>query len=248
MFGAVAKTYLATKLGVDPKDLVIVSIMPCLAKKYEAARPELSGEGEANVDYVLSTRELGRMIRESGMDFAGLPEEEFDNPMGQSSGAAVIFGTTGGVIEAALRTAYEWLTNTRLENVDFTQLRGLEGIREATVDINGTPIRIAIAHGLGNARKLLERIQRGEVQYHAIEIMACPGGCIGGGGQPYHHGDIEILKKRAAALYSEDRTKTIRRSHENQDVMRLYGEFLGKPYGDKAHELLHTSYTKREKI
>ena len=248
MFGAVAKTYLATKLGVDPKDLVIVSIMPCLAKKYEAARPELSGEGEMNVDYVLSTRELGRMIRESGMDFAGLPEEEFDNPMGQSSGASVIFGTTGGVIEAALRTAYEWLTNTRLENVDFVQLRGLEGIREATVDINGTPIRIAIAHGLGNARKLLERIQRGEVQYHAIEIMACPGGCIGGGGQPYHHGDIEILKKRAAALYSEDRTKTIRRSHENQDVMRLYGEFLGKPYGDKAHELLHTSYTKREKI
>ena len=248
MFGAVAKTYLATKLGVDPKDLVIVSIMPCLAKKYEAARPELSGEGEMNVDYVLSTRELGRMIRESGMDFAGLPEEEFDNPMGQSSGASVIFGTTGGVIEAALRTAYEWLTNTRLENVDFVQLRGLEGIREATVDINGTPIRIAIAHGLGNARKLLERIQRGEVQYHAIEIMACPGGCIGGGGQPYHHGDIEILKKRAAALYTEDRTKTIRRSHENQDVMRLYGEFLGKPYGDKAHELLHTSYTKREKI
>ncbi len=248
MFGAVAKAYLAKKLGLDPKDLVIVSIMPCLAKKYEAARPELSGEGEQNVDYVLSTRELGRMIRESGMDFAGLPEEEFDNPMGQSSGAAVIFGTTGGVIEAALRTAYEWLTGERLEKVDFHQLRGLQGIREATVKVNDLDVRIAIAHGLGNARKLLERIQRGEAQYHAIEIMACPGGCIGGGGQPYHHGDVEILKKRAAALYSEDEAKTIRRSHENQDVMRLYGEFLGAPYGDLAHELLHTSYTKRERI
>jgi len=248
MFGAVAKTYLSQKLGVDPKDLVIVSIMPCLAKKYEAARPELSGEGEQNVDYVLSTRELGRMIRESGMDFQSLPEEEFDNPMGQSSGAAVIFGTTGGVIEAALRTAYEWLTGNRLENVDFQQLRGMEGIREATVKVNDLDVKIAIAHGLGNARKLLEKIQRGEATYHAIEIMACPGGCIGGGGQPYHHGDIEILKKRAAAVYTEDRAKTIRRSHENQDVMRLYGEFLGTPYGDKAHELLHTSYTKREKV
>jgi NADH-quinone oxidoreductase subunit G len=246
MFGAIAKTYLAAKMGIKPEDMVIVSIMPCLAKKYEAVRPELAGENLPNVDYVLSTRELARMIREAGIDFANLPDEEFDSPFGSSTGAAVIFGTTGGVIEAALRTAYEWLTGQKLADVEFTQLRGLDGIREATVRINDLDLKIAIAHGLGNARKLLEAIRDGKANYHAIEIMACPGGCVGGGGQPYHHGNIELLKKRAAALYEEDRSKPLRCSHDNPDIIQLYKEFLGEPYGEKAHELLHTHYTKRE--
>jgi NADH-quinone oxidoreductase subunit G len=246
MFGAIAKTYLAAKMGIKPEDLMIVSIMPCLAKKYEAVRPELTGEDIPNVDYVLSTRELARMIREAGIDFQRLPDEEFDRPFGSSTGAAVIFGTTGGVIEAACRTAYEWLTGHKLENVEFQQLRGFDGIREATVKINDLDLKIAIAHGLGNARTLLEAIRDGRASYHAIEIMACPGGCIGGGGQPYHHGNIELLKKRAAALYEEDRSKPLRCSHENPDIIQLYKEFLGEPYGPKAHELLHTHYTKRE--
>lgn len=248
MFGAVAKTYLAERMGVKAQDIVVVSVMPCLAKKYEAARPELTGAGSPDVDYVISTRELARMIREAGIDFTMLSDEEFDHPMGTSTGASVIFGTTGGVIEAALRTAYEWLTGTALEDVDFHQLRGFDGIREGSVLINGEEIKIAIAHGLGNARRLLESIRDGKAFYHAIEIMACPGGCIGGGGQPYHHGDINLLKKRAAAIYEEDRAKPIRRSHQNPDIIMLYREFLGEPYGAKAHELLHTHYTPRERI
>jgi NADH-quinone oxidoreductase subunit G len=248
MFGAVAKTYLAERMGVKAQDIVVVSVMPCLAKKYEAARPELTGAGSPDVDYVISTRELARMIREAGINFTMLSDEEFDHPMGTSTGASVIFGTTGGVIEAALRTAYEWLTGTVLEDVDFHQLRGFDGIREGSVMINGEEIKIAIAHGLGNARRLLESIRDGKAFYHAIEIMACPGGCIGGGGQPYHHGDINLLKKRAAAIYEEDRAKPIRRSHQNPDIIMLYREFLGEPYGAKAHELLHTHYTPRERI
>lgn len=248
MFGAIAKTYYAKKFNIDPAKMVVVSIMPCLAKKYEAARPELQQEELKNVDYVLTTRELGLMVKEAGIDFNTLEDNEFDNPLGESTGASVIFGTTGGVIEAALRTAYEWLTNETLEKVEFTQLRGFEGIREATVNINGTDIKIGVAHGLGNARKLLEAIRSGEADYHAIEIMACPGGCVGGGGQPYHHGNVEIIKKRAEAIYREDQGKARRKSHENKDVMKLYEEFLGEFYGEKAHELLHTHYTKREKI
>lgn len=248
MFGAIAKTYFAKKYNIDPEKIVVVSVMPCLAKKNEAARPELSGEGKQNVDYVITTRELGMMIKESGIDFQSLGDEEYDNPLGESTGAGVIFGATGGVIEAALRTAYEWLTGKTLENVDFNQLRGFEGIREATVDINGQDIKIGVAHGLGNARKLLEAIRKGEVNYHAIEIMACPGGCIGGGGQPYHHGDDTLIKKRAEAIYREDQGKAKRKSHENLDVIKLYEEYLGEFYGDKAHELLHTHYTKREMI
>jgi NADH-quinone oxidoreductase subunit G len=248
MFGAVAKTHLAEQMGVKSQDIVVVSVMPCLAKKYEAARPELTGAGSPDVDYVISTRELARMIREAGIDFTMLSDEEFDHPMGTSTGASVIFGTTGGVIEAALRTAYEWLTGTALEEVDLHQLRGFDGIREASVLINGDEIKIAIAHGLGNARRLLESIRDGKAFYHAIEIMACPGGCIGGGGQPYHHGDINLLKKRAAAIYAEDQAKPLRCSHQNPDIIRLYREFLGEPYGAKAHELLHTHYTPRERI
>lgn len=248
MFGAVAKTYLAEKLGIDPKNMVVVSVMPCLAKKYEAARPELSNNGNQDVDIVITTRELGLMLKEAGIDFNSLDDSDFDNPLGESTGASVIFGATGGVLEAALRTAYEWLTKDTLGNVEFHALRGLDGVKEASVKINGQDINVAVAHGLGNARKILEAIRAGEANYHAIEIMACPGGCIGGGGQPYIHGDMDILKKRAEAIYSEDRGKAKRKSHENEAVLKLYEEFLGEPYGDKAHELLHTHYVKRQKL
>lgn len=248
MFGAVAKTYLAQKLGVDPKNIVVVSVMPCLAKKYEAARPELSESGNQDVDIVITTRELAKMLREAGIDFNSLEDSDFDNPLGESTGASVIFGATGGVLEAALRTAYEWLTEETLENVEFHALRGMDGVKEATVKINDMDVNVAVAHGLGNARKILEAIKAGKANYHAIEIMACPGGCIGGGGQPYIHGDVEILKKRAMGIYNEDRGKTKRKSHENEAVLKLYEEFLGEPYGEKAHELLHTHYIKRQKI
>lgn len=248
MFGAVAKTYLAQKLGIAPKDMIVVSVMPCLAKKYEAARPELSHDGIQDVDIVITTRELARMCKEAGIDFASLEDSDFDNPLGESTGASVIFGATGGVIEAALRTAYEWITKETLTDVDFTAVRGMDGIKEATVDVAGTAVKIAVAHGLGNARTLLENIRDGKAEYHAIEVMACPGGCIGGGGQPYHRGDVEILKKRTEALYGADKLKAKRKSHENADVIKLYEEFLGEPYGEKAHELLHTHYVKRQKM
>lgn len=248
MFGTIAKTYLAEKLGIDPEKMVVVSIMPCLAKKYEVIRPELKHEGKKNVDLVITTRELAAMIKEAGIDFTSLPDEDFDDPLGESTGASVIFGTTGGVIEAALRTAYEWLTNKPLENVEFQSVRGLDGLKEATININGQDIRIGVAHGLGNARKLLESIQKGESKYHAIEIMACPGGCIDGGGQPYHFGNLEVVKKRMEAIYKEDRNKKIRKSHENPAVLKMYEEYIGEIGGEKAHRLLHTHYTKREKI
>jgi NADH-quinone oxidoreductase subunit G len=246
MFGAIAKTYLAKKIGVDPEKIVVVSVMPCLAKKFEAARPELTSKDAASVDYVITTRELAAMVREAGIIFNDLPDVDFDKVMGESSGAAVIFGTTGGVIEAAVRTAYTWLTGNKPENVEFTALRGIEGIKEATYDINGQEIKIAVAHGLGNARELLEAVRDKKATYHAIEIMACPGGCVGGGGQPYHGNDPETILKRAAAIYDEDRSKAIRCSHENEEVLKLYEEFLGEPYSHKAHELLHTTFTKRE--
>ena len=248
MFGVIAKSFLAEKMGVPSEKIVVISVMPCLAKKYEAARPELAYEGNSHVDIVISTRELGQMIREAGIDFTTLPDEPFDNPLGESTGASVIFGATGGVIEAALRTTAEWMTGKPLEKIDFHQLRGMEGIREATVMINDQELRIAVAHGLGNARKILEAIREGRTQYHAIEIMACPGGCIGGGGQPYLHGNYEILTKRVAAIYEEDRLKPIRKSHENPMIQTLYREFLGEPYGHKAHELLHTHYTPRDTL
>jgi len=248
MFGAVAKTYLADKIGIAPENIVVVSVMPCLAKKYEAARPELSNNGNQDVDIVITTRELAKMLKEAGIDFNSLEEGEFDNPLGESTGASVIFGATGGVLEAALRTAYEWLTEETLENVEFHALRGMDGVKEATVKINDMDVNVAVAHGLGNARKIIEAIRAGEANYHAIEIMACPGGCIGGGGQPYIHGDVEILKKRAEGVYSEDRGKVRRKSHENEAVLKLYEEFLGEPYGEKAHELLHTHYVGRQKL
>ena len=246
MFGAIAKTYFADKIGVKREDLIVVSIMPCVAKKYESERDEFKVDGNPDVDFALTTRELAHLIKQANMDIKTLPEEDFDSPMGESTGASVIFGVTGGVIEAATRTAYEVFTKKKLEKVEFQQLRGLEGIRAAKVDFNGLELNIGIAHGLGNARKLLEDIRAGKSEFHAIEIMACPGGCIGGGGQPLHHGDSSILKKRAAALYREDDGKAIRKSHENPAIAELYEKFLGTPMSEKAHHLLHTHYASKQ--
>jgi len=247
MFGSVAKNYFTQNTGIARENMVVVSIMPCLAKKYECTREEFSVNGNPDVDYSLSTRELANLIKQSNIDFNTLPDEDFDNPLGESSGAGVIFGTTGGVIEAAIRTAYELYTGKKLSKVDFKELRGLEGIRHATIDFNGLPINIGIAHGLGNARKLLEDIRSGKSQFHAIEIMACPGGCIGGGGQPLHHGNSKIIKARQEAIYREDLNKPIRKSHENPYIIKLYEEFFGKPMSEKAHHLLHTIYYDRSK-
>ena len=247
MFGAIAKSYFAEKIEVDRKDMVVVSIMPCLAKKYECQREEFSVDGNPDVDFSISTRELAHLIKQANLDLNKLTEEEFDAPLGESSGAGVIFGATGGVIEAATRTAYEIHTGQSLKKVDFEQLRGMDGIRSATVDFNGFEVKIGIAHGLGNARKLLNEVKAGKSQYHAIEIMACPGGCIGGGGQPFHHGDASILMARTKAIYQEDEEKTIRKSHENPYIKKLYEEFLGEPMSEKAHELLHTHYFDKRK-
>ncbi|WP_462319067.1 NADH-dependent [FeFe] hydrogenase, group A6 [Marinilabilia sp.] len=247
MFGSIAKSYFAKKLDKKREDLVVVSVMPCLAKKYECTREEFSVNGDADVNVSISTRELAQLIRNANIDFTSLADENFDNPLGESTGASVIFGTTGGVIEAAVRTAYEVHTGKTLEKVDFEELRGMEGSRKATVDFDGLKLNIGIAHGLGNARKLLEDVKSGKSEFHAIEIMACPGGCIGGGGQPYHHGDVDILKKRQRAIYEEDAGKPIRKSHENPFIQELYKEFLGKPLSDLSHELLHTHYFDRKK-
>jgi len=248
MFGTIAKTYLAEKRGIDPDKIVVVSIMPCIAKKAEAKRPELTKDHRNNVDIVVTTRELGYMIKEAGIEFESLPDSDYDSPMGESTGASVIFGTTGGVIEAAVRTAYEWITGEELANVEFSQLRGLKGLRTAEVQVGNRTLTIGIASGLGNARELLETIRDGKTKYDAIEIMACPGGCIAGGGQPYHHGNYEIVKKRQEAIYQEDRNKKLRKSHENPEIFQLYKEYLGEPYGELAHKLLHTHYEKRERI
>ena len=242
MFGAIAKSYFADKIGVDRKDLVVVSVMPCLAKKYECQRDEFKVDGNPDVDYSISTRELASLIKSANIDFLSLSDEDFDAPLGESTGAAVIFGATGGVIEAAVRTAYELHTGKKLERIDFNELRGLEGIRHATIDFDGLPVNIGIAHTLGNARKLLDGIRAGMYNFHAIEIMACPGGCIGGAGQPFHHGDSSVIKARMDAIYREDAGKALRKSHENPYIIKLYEEFLGKPLSEKAHHLLHTHY------
>ena len=247
MFGAIAKTYFADKIQVKREDLVVVSIMPCLAKKYECQREEFSVDGNPDVDYALTTRELSHLIKQANIQFHQLEDDDFDKPLGESTGAAVIFGTTGGVIEAATRTAYELHTGKPLPKINFEELRGMENLRSATVDFDGLPLRIGIAHGLGNARKLLEEIRDGKSTYHAIEIMACPGGCIGGGGQPLHHGDSSILKARQKAIYEEDACKTLRKSHENPFIQQLYAEFLEKPMSEKAHHLLHTHYFEKKK-
>lgn len=248
MFGTIVKTYYAEKNGLDPDNIVVVSVMPCIAKKAEAKRPELTMDEHNNVDIVVTTRELGLMIKEAGIDFTSLSDSEYDSPLGETTGASVIFGTTGGVIEAALRTAYEWLSGKELEKVEFEQLRGADGLRKATVEVGDKVLRIGIASGLGNARELLEEIRDGKAQYDAIEIMACPGGCIAGGGQPYHHGNYEIVKKRQKALYKEDQNKKLRKSHENPEILKLYEDYLGKPFGEVSHRLLHTHFEERERI
>lgn len=248
MFGAIAKTYFADKMGIKREDMVVVSVMPCLAKKYECQRDEFKVDGNPDVDFSISTRELAALIKTANIDFNTLPDEDFDNPLGESTGAGVIFGVTGGVIEAAVRTAYELFTGNKLPRIDFKELRGLDGIRMATIDFNGSPINIGIAHQLGNARKLLDGIRSGMYNFHAIEIMACPGGCIGGAGQPLHHGHSEIIKARFDAIYREDASKPIRKSHENPYIVKLYEEFLGKPLSEKSHHLLHTHYFDKHKI
>lgn len=244
MFGALAKSYYAEKTGLDPKDIYVVSVMPCTAKKFEADRPEMNDSGYQDVDAVLTTRELAQMLRASGIDLKKLPEENYDLPLGISTGAGAIFGATGGVMEAALRTAYELITTEELAELDFKDVRGLEGIKEAEVQIGELTFRLAVAHSLGNARKLLDAMKQGLANYHFIEIMACPGGCIGGGGQPIPTTN-EIRAERIKAIYEVDRNMPIRKSHENPVVKELYKEYLGKPLGEKSHHLLHTSYTAR---
>ena len=254
MFGAVAKGIWAKEEGIDRNDLIVVSVMPCLAKKYESSRDEFKVDGNPDVDYSISTRELAKLLKQANINLPQLEEGTMDNPLGEYTGAGVIFGRTGGVIEAATRTAYEWITGTSLEDVDFTQLRGMEGIRVAEVSIPGldeklgSKFRIGIAHGLGAARELLDKIRAGEETLHAIEIMACKGGCVGGGGQPYHHGDFSIIKKRTEGIQAIDSNKDIRKSHENPYIKELYAKHLGKPNSHLAHELLHTKYFPKHKI
>lgn len=246
MFGALAKGYYAKKIGVNPKNIFSVSIMPCTAKKFEAKREEMSVDGESpDVDVVLTTRELAKMLRQAGVDFSTLEEEDYDTPFGLSTGAGVIFGATGGVMEAALRTVYEVVTGKTLENLDFMAVRGLDGIKEATVDLDGTIVKVAVAHSLSNARKIMELIKAGKADYAFIEIMCCPGGCIGGGGQPFG-GTDELRLKRMEAIYKADSRLPIRKSHENPAVIKLYEEFLVEPLGGKSHHLLHTNYKNRK--
>ena len=246
MFGVIAKTYFAEKMNIDPKKMIVVSVMPCLAKKYEAARDELKHDDLRDVDIVISTRELAKMIKEAGIEFNSLEDGKFDDPLGESSGAGVIFGASGGVLEAAVRTAYEWITGETGPALEFHSIRGLEGTKKATIKIKDMDVNVAVTNGLGNARKLLESIKNGESNYHIIEIMACPGGCIGGGGQPYIYGNSDILQKRIDAIYNEDKNKVIKKSHENPSILKLYNEYLGAPYGEKAKDLLHTHYVNRK--
>ena len=241
MFGALAKTYYAEKTGIDPKDIVSVSIMPCTAKKAEAVRPEFTNNGLQDVDYVLTTRELGRMIKEAGIDFAGIEKEDYDAPFGIGTGAGVIFGSSGGVMEAALRTVYEVVTGKTLENIDFKAVRGLTGIKEAAVPVGDLNVKVAVVNTLANARIMMEKIKAGEADYHFIEIMACPGGCIGGGGQPVPVCE-ETRLNRISAIYECDESSQLRKSHENPAVKELYDTWLGKPLGEKSHHLLHTHY------
>ncbi|MBR1969203.1 MAG: [Clostridia bacterium] len=252
MYGAIIKSYYAEKMGIDPKSIYVVSIMPCTAKKFEAQRDELSVNGLQDVDTVLTTRELARMIKEAGIRFTQLPDENFDDPFGdQATGAGVIFGATGGVMEAAIRTVADILDNTSHSEIEYEAVRGLEGIKIASVTAGGKTIRAAVAHGLGNARELINKVRNGEIELDFIEIMACPGGCVNGGGQPIVPAkvrmDMDIRTERAKAIYNEDKALPLRKSHDNPYIKKLYEEYLGKPCGHKSHELLHTHYIARDK-
>jgi NADP-reducing hydrogenase subunit HndD len=258
MFGALAKSYYAEKIGRKPEDIVVVSVMPCTAKKYEAQRDEMCQNGIQDVDYVLTTRELGRMIKQAGIDFRSLPDEKMDTPFGLSSGAADIFANTGGVMEAAVRTVYEIVTGKAfpLKNLHVEPLMGLQGLKKASLKIEGTKpewkflegveLKVAVAHTLGNAAKVLEAVKNGE-EFHFIEVMTCPGGCIGGGGQPRYTTD-EVREKRIQAIYKEDEGKELRKSHENPDIKKIYADYLGQPLGEKSHHLLHTHYHEKHKL
>ena len=258
MFGAILKSYYAEKIGIDPKNMFVVSVMPCVAKKFEKERDDMGHDGMKDVDAVLTTRELAKLIRRSGIKFNRLPDEEFDNDIvSDYSGAGVIFGATGGVMEAALRTAVASLTGKEVEKPEFTDVRGLDGIKEASYNVNGMDIKVAVAHGMKNAKVLLDQIREGKSEYTFIEIMGCPGGCVAGGGQPYvkpcflPNEDDDILDtykaKRADALYREDEICKVRVSHKNPQIIQLYDEYLGKPNSHKAHELLHTTYNRNRK-
>ncbi|GAA0266986.1 [FeFe] hydrogenase, group A [Muricomes sp. OA1] len=249
MFGAIAKTYYAEKMGIDPKNIVCVSVMPCTAKKFEINRDDQDAAGVPDVDISITTRELARLIRKVGINFRSLPDEGFDDPLGESTGAGVIFGATGGVMEAALRTAVETLTGEELASLEFNEVRGTEGIKEATYNVAGMDVKVAVASGLSNAKQIMDKVRAGEADYHFIEIMCCPGGCVNGGGQPQVHADVrnyeDVRAIRAKALYDNDKAKTIRKSHDNPSIKKLYEEFLGEPGSEKAHHILHTSYVKR---
>ena len=251
MSGAIIKTWYAEKMGIDPKDIVVVGIMPCTAKKFETKRDDQAASGYPDVDYSLTTRELGRMIESAGIYFKHLPDEEFDNPLGDSTGAAVIFGATGGVMEAALRTAVEKLSGEELKSLDVTEVRGTDGIKEASYTVNGMEVKVCVVSGLANANTIMEKVKNGTADYHFIEIMGCPGGCVNGGGQPIQHAVVrnfvDLKARRAAALYEADKDMPLRKSHESEAVKRLYAEFLGEPGSHKAHEVLHTSYVARPK-
>ena len=246
MFGAIIKTYYAESVGKDPGDIYSVSVMPCTAKKFEAKRPEMKRDGHRDIDAVLTVQELAKMIRYAGIDFGSLTEGPFDEPFGTGSGAGEIFGSTGGVMEAALRTVYETVTGRTLENLDFTAVRGFDGVKEAVIDLDGKKVRVAVAHGLGNARKIMDAVRAGKADYDFIEIMACPGGCIGGGGNPIRN--WKKLSRRMEAVYRLDKALPIRKSHENPAVRRIYRDYLIEPNGEKSHELLHTSYVDRSNI
>ena len=249
MFGAITKTYYAEKMGIDPKDIVCVSVMPCTAKKFEIGRPDQNAAGVPDVDISITTRELARLIRKVGIDFRTLPDEGFDDPLGESTGAGVIFGATGGVMEAALRTAVEKLTGEELKNPEFHEVRGTKGLKEATYNVAGMEVKVAVASGLSNARIIMDKIRAGEADYHFVEIMCCEGGCVNGGGQPQVHADVrnfeDVRAIRAKVLYDNDAAKPLRKSHENPSIKRVYDEYLGTPGSEKAHHVLHTTYVER---
>lgn len=249
MFGATVKTYYAEKMGLDPKNIVVVAVMPCTAKKFEIGRDDENAAGVADVDFAITTRELARMIDKAGLKFTQLPDEKFDEPLGLSTGAAVIFGATGGVMEAALRTAVETLTGEELKALDFTDVRGTQGIKEASYDVAGMTVKVAVASGLANAKEILKKVESGEADYHFIEIMGCPGGCVNGGGQPqqpgYIRNTVDIRALRAKVLYDIDADMPIRKSHENPAIKAIYDEYFGEPGSEKAHHVLHTTYVKR---